>query len=106
VRVRLRLYLPMLAQVMGGKEQTVEFPGTTVRDLLDHLMQRHGRRAREALLDENGELDLVIQMVVNEAVWISRQELDTDLQDGDEVTIMVPMAGGRGRLQPSLRPPS
>jgi len=95
MKVKLRLYLPMLAQVMGGKEQTVEFPGTTVRELLDHLIQRHGRRAREALLDETGELDLVIQLVVNQAAWISRQELDTGLHDGDEVTIMVPMAGGQ-----------
>jgi MoaD family protein len=94
MKVQLRLFLPMLADVLGTKELEVEFPGTTVGDLLDHLMQRHGPRARRALLDEDGELDLVVQVVINQATWVNREQLDTPLSDGDAVTIMVPMAGG------------
>ncbi len=93
--VTLRLLaLPELSEAVGDKELTVEFEGTTVRELLDHLVACHGPRARRALYDEDGELDLVIQGLVNERDWVNRERLDTPLSDGDSVVLMMLMAGG------------
>ena len=94
-RVSLRLMaLPLLSEAVGGKELTVDFEGTTVRELLDHLVARYGPRARRALYDDDGELDLVIQGLVNERDWVNRDRLDTALADGDSVVLMMLMAGG------------
>lgn len=95
MKVNLRLMaLPRLAKAMGGKELEVEFPGETVADLLDHLVQEYGRPAREALLDEEGDLDAIIQILVNEKQWVVHDELDVSLKEGDSVIFMLLVAGG------------
>ena len=95
MKVNLRLMaLPRLAKAMGAKELEVEFPGETVADLLDHLVQEYGRPAREALLDEGGDLDAIIQILVNEKQWVVHDELDVALKEGDSVIFMLLVAGG------------
>jgi MoaD family protein len=94
MKVNLRIFLPMLSEVIGRKELEVEFAGRTVNDLIDHVISHYGRKAEQALYDENGELDPVIQVLLNGEKWIPGDQLDTDLQDGDEVVILMMMAGG------------
>lgn len=94
MRVSLQIFLPMLAEAIGRSQLEVNFDGQTVRDLLEHLMQRYGRKARQALLDERGELDMVIQLLLNGKEWITREQLDTPLTDGDTLGLMIFMAGG------------
>ena len=86
---------PLLAEAMGGQEAVVEFAGETVGDLLEHLVGRHGARARKALHDRDGGLDPVVQILLNEREWVRRDRLaETNLADGDTITIMMLMAGG------------
>jgi len=94
VKVALKLYLPMLSEVVGRDELEVTFDGRTAGDLLDHLMRTYGKGARDALLDERGRLDMEVQLLRNRQDWITGESLDTELADGDHVTIMVLMAGG------------
>jgi molybdopterin synthase sulfur carrier subunit len=94
MRVNLKIFLPMLPEVIGRKELEIVFAGETVNDLIDHLVTRYGRKAEQALYDEKGELDPVVQVLLNGEEWITRDHLDTPLQDGDNVALMVMMAGG------------
>jgi molybdopterin converting factor small subunit len=95
VKVELRLMaLPALARALGGKKVEVEFAGETVADLLNHLVERHGKAAREALLDEEGELDFIIQILVNEQQWIAHDDLEVPLKEGDSVIFMLLVVGG------------
>jgi len=94
MKVGLKLFLPMLSEAVGASELELDFDGSTVDDLLRHLIRRYGRRAREALYDKTGTLDLEVQVLVNKKSWVTRENLDTPLCDGDHVTIMVLMAGG------------
>ncbi len=95
MRIRLHLMaLPALAKAMGGKKLEVDFPGETVADLLDHVVKRYGRAAKEALLDEEGRLDAIIQILVNEKEWVVHDELDVPLREGDGVILMLLVAGG------------
>lgn len=94
MRVRLKILLPVLPEAIGRKELEVEFAGETVNDLIDHLVARYGRKAQQALYGEEGELDPVVQMLLNGEEWITRDQLDTILQDGDDVVLMMLMAGG------------
>lgn len=94
MKVNLRIFLPMLSDVIGRKELEVEFAGTTVQDLIDHLATHYGRKAEQALYDKNGELDPVVQVLLNGEEWITGEQLDTDLQDGDSVVVLMMMAGG------------
>jgi MoaD family protein len=94
MRVNLKLFLPALSEVIGRKELEVEFAGETVDDLIEYLVARYGRKARQALCDEQGKLDPVIQVLLNGKEWVTHDRLDTVLQDGDNVMLMMMMAGG------------
>ncbi len=94
MRVHLKILLPVLPEAIGRKELEVEFAGETVNDLIEHLIARYGRKARQALFDEKGKLDPVVQVLLNGKEWITHDRLDTALQDGDSVVLMIMMAGG------------
>ena len=94
MKVHLKMLLPVLPEAVGRKELEVEFAGETFNDLLDHLIAQYGRKARQALLDEHGQLDPVIQVLLNGEEWITHDQFDRALQDGDQVILMLMLAGG------------
>ena len=94
MRVNLKIFLPVLPEVIGRKELEVEFAGETIGDLIEHLVARYGRKAKQALYDEKGELDPVVQVLLNGKEWVTHDQLDTALQDGDNVMLMMMLAGG------------
>ena len=71
MKVHLKIILPVLPEAVGRKEFDVEFAGETVNDLLQHLVAQYGRKAKQALYDERGELDPVIQVLLNGQEWIT-----------------------------------
>lgn len=94
MRVHIALHVPDPPPALAHKGVAFEFDGTTVADLLEHLRRRFGRRLEDALYDESGALDPVIQIAVNGETWVRRDELDAPLEDGDEVSILAFLAGG------------
>jgi MoaD family protein len=95
MKVNLKILgLPTLSKVMGKKELEVNFEGTTVNDLISYIVKRYGRKAKEALLNEDGKLDITIQVLLNGREWITHDRLDTILKDGDSIALMLMIAGG------------
>ncbi len=94
MRVSVKILVPLLAQVLGRRELEVEFAGQTVSDLVGHLVAQYGHKARQALLDETGKLDPVIQVLLNGSEWVAHDRLDTLLRHGDDVVLMLMVAGG------------
>ncbi len=94
MKVHLKVFLPALPEALGRKELEVEFAGQTVNDLIEHLVARYGRQAKQALLTRQGTLDPVVQVLLNGEEWVTHDRLDTVLQDGDDVALMMMMAGG------------
>ena len=88
------LGLPTLSAVIGRRLE-VDLKGATACDLVDHLVARFGPPARRMLLDEEGQLDLTIQVMVNEEEFLPREELaKRELKDGDRVRLMLLAGGG------------
>jgi MoaD family protein len=94
MKVHLKILVPMLSQAIGEKELEVEFAGDTVNDLIEHLVARYGQKTRQALFNEKGELASIVQVLLNGKEWVPHHQLDTTLQDGDSVVLMIIMAGG------------
>jgi MoaD family protein len=94
MKVKLKIFLPLLPEVIGSKDLEVELAGETINDLIEHLVAQYGRKAKKALYDSTGKLDPVIQVLLNGKEWVTHDRLDTALQDGDEVMFMIMMAGG------------
>ncbi len=93
IKVEL-LGLPTLSSLIG-KRSEVEITGETVKDLVAHLVKRHGHKVRQILLDQKGDLDSTIQVIVNEESFMPREEISLrTLQDGDKVIILLLAGGG------------
>ena len=93
IKVEL-LGLPTLSSLIG-KRSEVEITGETVTDLVAHLVKRYGHKVRQILLDQKGDLDSTIQVIVNEESFMPREEISLrTLQDGDKVIILLLAGGG------------
>ena len=88
------LGLPMVSDVIGKKKLDVGISGRTVKDTIDELVTRYGKKVRDALFDARGNLDPLIQISLNGRVFVSPDKHDTLLKDGDSLTFMLLIAGG------------
>lgn len=93
IRLEIRL-VPMLSKVVGKDELEFECSGETINELIEGLIQRFGTKARDALMNERGEFDTMIQIALNRKIWITADKLDTPLKEGDTVTFMLLIGGG------------
>lgn len=74
-------------------EGEVEVEGTTVGEALDAVFTEHdGLRER---ITEDGTLRRFVNVYVSGEDIRFQDGLDTELSDGDEVTILPAVAGGR-----------
>jgi sulfur carrier protein ThiS len=88
------LGLPTLSKLIGKKTEW-EMTDGTVADLISNIVSRKGRQARKILLDQTGELDMTIQVMLNDEGFVPRNELSKrTLKDGDSVKIMLLVGGG------------
>lgn len=88
------LGLPSLARLIGKKGE-LEFSGSTVTDIVQHIVKRHGQTARKVMLDDDGRLDHVIQIMINNEGIMPRDDYDRrGLKEGDDVKFMLLVGGG------------
>ena len=88
------LGLPTLSKKKKKKSE-IEMADGTLADLITHIVSRSGREARKILLDQSGQLDMTIQVMVNDEGFVPRNELSQRaLKDGDSVKIMLLVGGG------------
>lgn len=72
--------------------EMVEVRGKTVGDCLDHLIEQYPGM-REGLFDKKGKLLNVVEVYVNnESAY--PEELAKPVQDGDEIHLILMLAGG------------
>jgi molybdopterin converting factor small subunit len=88
------LGLPMVSDVTGRKKLEVEIPGGTVKDVIEELARRYGKKVRYAFYDAEGNFDVMIQVAVNGEPSIHPGEHDIPLQEGDTLVFMLMLAGG------------
>jgi molybdopterin converting factor small subunit len=88
------LSLPTVIKVVGSKSITFDFSGRTIHDLIKELGDKYGPKVADFLLDESGQLDMILKIILNDKEWIYRQQMEHPLKDGDKVTIMMLAAGG------------
>jgi sulfur-carrier protein len=87
----VRIPTPLRPLVQGKGEVHVQ--GKNVREALDHLEgQFSGIRAR--ICDEKGELRRFVNLFLNEEDIRYLQGLESEIKDGDVLSIVPAIAGG------------
>jgi len=88
----VKVKLPPVLQEFSGGVETLEANGRTVGECLNQLEARFPG-IRESLLDRQGKLLRVFGIYLN-SDGLHPVELDTQLQDGDEIVILNFLMGG------------
>lgn len=86
--------VPTILRKHTGGERAVQGSGSTVKEVLADLDQRHPGLAG-AVVTEAGELHRFINMYINDEDVRFLGSLETPVSDGDVISILPAVAGGR-----------
>ena len=85
--------LPTILRKFAGNEARVQAEGATLRDLLANLESSYPGITRNVLAEDGG-LHRFINVYVNDEDVRYLGSLETELGDGDTVSILPAVAGG------------
>ena len=68
------------------KEVTFDFPGKTLGELTNSLIRRYGPAIKKALLNNDGDIDMEIRVVLNDNTYLTGDRMGTALNDGDTLS--------------------
>jgi hypothetical protein len=90
VHLRIEGIAPLYKIFQKKKALDFDFPGNTLRDFTDELIRRYGPDVEKAILDQKGEIDMELRVVVNQSVFLSYGErMGAPLHDGDTLHLMT-----------------
>ena len=89
--VLVRIPMP-LRRLTGGKDK-VESQKTNLNELIDDLESQYPG-LKERLVDEDGNLRYFVNIYLNGEDVRFLQGMDTEIKDGDEISIVPAVAGG------------
>jgi molybdopterin converting factor small subunit len=79
--------IPILYKTFNKKkEMNFDFPGKTLGELIKSLLKRYGLSIRKALLNNNGDIDMEIRVVLNDTTYLTGDRMATPLNDGDTLS--------------------
>jgi len=82
--VKIRIVGPPLITEVMGKENVLECPKGSVKDLIGAMLARYGSAAN-MIVDKSGALDRSIQVVINDREHVKPQDFEKILIRDEEV---------------------
>jgi molybdopterin synthase sulfur carrier subunit len=90
----IEVRIPTILRSYTGGAKSVQGSGATLEELIGDLESRH-HGLRDRLVDESG-LRRFVNVYLNDEDVRFLGGLDTPVKDGDTVTVLPAVAGGRG----------
>jgi sulfur carrier protein ThiS len=86
---------PVIYDIFPEGPHPYAFPGGTMPELIQSLIERNGVRVKESLLDPRMQsLDPAIQVMINKK-FLPKEEIPSRrIDEGDHVTFLKLLAGG------------
>jgi len=82
--------LPLYKAFGKSKKIEFEFPGKTLKELIEAMVRKFGFDVKKFLLDKNGDVDIEIRVILNGATYLSENRMQICLNDGDTLTFKAP----------------
>jgi len=89
MQITLRLLKP-LKDAVGKDSLSIEVEEGTIESLFEKISKDYPELGKE-LFDDKGELDYRVNVIHNDKPLT---EFDVDLDEGDSVTLFIPISGG------------
>ena len=93
-----KIHIPTPLRQYAGKQAAVEVKAGSVGDALSGLITQHPELRRH-LYTEDGKLRAFVNVYLNDEDVRYLQKEATAVKDGDTISIVPSIAGGRGRLK-------
>ena len=90
----VKVMIPTPLRAYAGKQESVEVSATTVGEALKGLTDKHGD-LKKHLYSDDGKLRSFVNVYVNDEDIRYAQKDQTPVRDGDTVSIVPSIAGGR-----------
>ncbi len=90
--VQVRIPTPLRKFTAG--QEIVSVDGETVGEALANLMSEHPE-LKAKIFGDNGEIRRFVNVFANDEDIRFQEKMDTKLSDGDQVSIVPAIAGGR-----------
>jgi molybdopterin synthase sulfur carrier subunit len=89
--VKVRIPTPLRTLTNGAEEVTVE--GNSIKEVIDNLETNHVG-IKERICDEKGQIRRFINFYLNDEDIRFKDNQDTPVNDGDQISIVPAIAGG------------
>ncbi len=89
--VKVRIPTPLRSLTNGEEEVTVE--GKSIQEVIDNL-ETNFNGFKERLCDENGQIRRFINFYLNDEDIRFKDNQETTVNDGDQISIVPAIAGG------------
>jgi len=89
----VKVRVPSALQRLTGGTAEVEVPSSTVKQVIEELESRY-QGFKRRLCEDDGSLRRFINIFVNDEDIRFLQGIETQLKDGDELSIVPAIAGG------------
>ena len=90
----IKVRIPTPLRPMTGGKNVVEITGSSVAEIIENLGAAHPG-VKERICDEQGEVRRFINIYVNEEDIRFLTGKETPLKEGDEMSIIPAIAGGK-----------
>ncbi len=91
--IKVRIPTPLRTLTNGSEEVTVE--GNSIKEVIDNLETNHNG-IKERICDENGQIRRFINFYLNDEDIRFKDNQETPVNDGDQISIVPAIAGGGG----------
>lgn len=85
--------IPTVFRKFTGNESVVSVEGSTIGELLEQIEARYPG-FKEQLMSEDGQLHRFVNVYVNDEDARYLDKLDTEVSEGDTVSLLPSVAGG------------
>jgi molybdopterin synthase sulfur carrier subunit len=89
--VKVRIPTPLRTLTNGAGEVTVE--GNSIKEVIDNLETNH-TGIKERICDEKGQIRRFINFYLNDEDIRFKDNQETPVNDGDQISIVPAIAGG------------
>src|SRR5260221_3308051 len=94
VKMSIKVMIPTPLRVYADKKDSVDLAGKTVGEVLKNLTSQHAE-LKKHLFSDDGKLRNFVNLYLNNEDVRYLQKDETKVKDGDTLTIVPSIAGGR-----------
>ncbi len=91
--MHVKVKVPMALRKLTGGNGDIEIAGSNVGQVIDNLEDKYSG-LKNAICDDGGNVRGYVNIYINDEDFRSLDNINTELKEGDELTIIPAIAGG------------